>query len=1149
MHVRLGKQEHALLLTMHHIVTDGWSTGIFIRELNHLYNLYVTGESSPLNELQIQYADFAVWQREWLQGEGLEKQLDYWRRQMAGVPATLDLPTDRRRPVVQTFRSKKQEFVVPYAVSQALSQLSHDEGVTLYMVLLAAFQALLSRYSGQNDLCVGTPIANRNRPEIARLIGCFVNMLVMRADLTGAPSFADFLARVKTTALEAYTNQDLPFERLVEALDLERNMSHTPLAQATFTFQNTRNSKLEFANLQVTPLPIEKAAMEFDISLIMAGDAEGLAGAFIYNADLFDKDSIIRSVNHFQRLLKEVATNPDQKLFEIGLLSEQEQKQLILDWNDTSREFRTDKCVHQLFEQQAQRRPDAIALTWEGRHLSYTDLNLRANRLANHLTRLGVGPESLVGICFERSEELILGLLGILKAGGAYVPLDPAYPKQRLDFIFDDAQIEVLLTQSSLRDRLQFSAAHVICLDSDWQALSQEPATTPASRVDIDNSAYVIYTSGSTGQPKGVAVTHSNVTRLLAATEPWFHFSEEDAWALFHSYAFDFSVWEIWGALIYGSRLIVVPYWTSRSPEAFYALLCDEQVTVLNQTPSAFSQLIQAEEAVGARPDFAARLVIFGGEALDLQSLIPWFNRHGDQRPQLVNMFGITETTVHVTYRPISITDAENALGSMIGRPIPDLQTYVLDSRLQPTPIGVAGELYVGGDGVSRGYLARFDLNAERFIPSPFSDKPGARLYRSGDLARYRPDGDIEYLGRIDNQVKIRGHRIELGEVETALRQLPGLSQAAVIVLDRPAGDKHLAAYFVAEPPAAFTADQLRAALAARLPAFMIPASFTPLAALPLTANGKLDRAALPAVGAARPALTAGYVAPTSALQRRLCEAWAQALRLERVGIHDNYFDLGGDSIRSIQLLAGCQRQGLIFDIHELFLHPTVAELAEVVRLQAPAAAKAPAARFGLIGAADRGLLPAGVEEAYPLSKLQWGMIFHSQLSPAANVYHDVFSYRVRGRFDEAVLRQVLKGLSARHEALRTSFELSGYSEPLQLVWEEAEVRLAVERVSGMSEGEQRRAIGEAIRRDLEEGYEWGRAPLLRVVAHELGEDSFQLTVSLHHAVMDGWSYALLRRQLFRGYWAGLKGEEVKAGGRLKSSYRRYVELEQEALR
>ncbi|MDZ7342104.1 MAG: non-ribosomal peptide synthase/polyketide synthase, partial [candidate division KSB1 bacterium] len=739
--VRMDEQNHIVLFTMHHIISDGWSMGVLIREVAILYEAFSQGLPSPLPELPIQYADFAFWQREWLKDEVLEAQVNFWKQQLAGSQPLLELPTDRPRPPLQTYNGNTLAFSLPAELSQAIKALSQAEGATLFMTLLASLQTLLYRYTGQDDINVGTPIANRNRSETESLIGFFVNTLVMRGDLSGDPSFKEVLRRVREMALGAYAHQDLPFEMLVDIIQPKRNMSHTPLFQVMFVLQNLPLGSQKLPDLTLSPVEAETGIAKFDLTVSMVEQGEELAGSFEYNTDLFDTETIESMIEHFKIMLEGIVANPEQPISTLPFLAEAERKQLLYEWNDTSISYPQEKCIHEIVELQVAKNPEAVAVTYENQFFTYGELNARANQLARYLKRFGVGPDVLVGMYMERTLDMVVAILGILKAGGAYVPMDPVYPADRIAFMLEDTQTPVLLTQAHMLDKLPQSQAQVLCLDSDWEKISQESTENLPNEATPEHLAYVIFTSGSTGKPKGCMITHANVVRLFEATDEWYHFDERDVWTFFHSYAFDFSVWEIWGAFFYGGRLVVVPYLVSRSPEAFYQLLCRERVTVLNQTPSAFRQLIRAEETVGQSPDLALRLIIFGGEALEFNSLRPWYDRHGDQQPLLVNMYGITETTVHVTYRPLRLLDLETAPGSVIGIQIPDLQVYILNEHLEPVPVGVPGELYVGGAGVARGYLNRPDLTAQKFIANPFSDKPGDRLYRTGDLGRYLRDG------------------------------------------------------------------------------------------------------------------------------------------------------------------------------------------------------------------------------------------------------------------------------------------------------------------------------------------------------------------------------------------------------------------------
>jgi amino acid adenylation domain-containing protein/FkbH-like protein len=923
--IELNRQDHVLMLVSHHIASDGWARGVLLRELETFYTAFVSGQRALLPELPVQYADYALWQRERMAKGELDEQVSFWKQQLAGAPSVLELPTDRPRPSVQDLREGVHIRVLSRELLDRLHELTQLQGATLFMTLLAAYQVLLYRYSGQEDLVVGSPVAGRNHPSVEGLIGCFINMVVFRNQVAGEQTFRDLLAQVREVALTAQDNQDVPFERLVEELEHGRDMSRAPIFQVVFALENLLSAP-KFPKLQVDLREEETRTAFHDLSLFVAERPDGLRVRFEYRTDLFDAATIQRMAGHFECLLQAIVANPDQNIASLPMLTETERKQLLYGWNE-AQEFAAEVCIHQLVEEQVKRVPNNTALVFEGQAMSYAELNARANQLARYLTRMGIGPDVLVGLCMERSLDMAVGILGIVKAGGAYLPLDPRYPKDRLAFMVEDAKPPVVLTQYELKELLPDVEGQVVAMDADWAEIEREDATDLVCPARPENLAYIIYTSGSTGRPKGCQITHANVVRLFHATQAWYGFDEHDVWTMFHSYAFDFSVWELWGALIYGGRVVVVPYLVSRSSEEFYRLLETEQVTVLNQTPSSFRQLMHAEEMLGVSKDLALRYVIFGGEALEMQSLRPWFQRHGDVKPRLVNMYGITETTVHVTYRPLSLQDT--AAGSVIGCPIPDLQVYLLDRHLQPTPVGVPGEMYVGGAGVARGYLNRPDLNSERFIPDMF--RPGAdkRLYKSGDQARRLANGDIEYLGRIDQQVKIRGFRIELGEIETVLASHPGVRESVVVINSDESGEKRLIAYLVPNNGQPVTSADLYSYLKERLPEYMVPAAFVKLERMPLTSNGKIDRRALPDADVARPEAESAYVAPRTPLEEEVVEAWKEVLGLQRVGVHENFFEIGGHSLLATKVIILLRsRLGINVSLRLLFENPTVAGMA-----------------------------------------------------------------------------------------------------------------------------------------------------------------------------------------------------------------------------
>ena len=936
--IRLGEERHVLLLTLHHIVSDGWSMNVLIEEFSRFYSAYATGAEPGLPALPIQYADYALWQRSWLEAGEQERQLEYWRGKLGERHPVLELPTDHPRPVVPSYRGSRYEFSIEPALAEALRGTARRQGLTLFMLLLGGFNILLQRYSGQTDLRVGVPIANRNRAEVEGLIGLFVNTQVLRSVFDGRTSVATLLAGLKDTVLGAQAHQDLPFERLVEAFKVERSLSHSPLFQVMYNHQPLVadiEALDSVAGLSFGQLDWKSRTTQFDLSLDTYEKGGRLYAALTYATDLFEARTVERMARHWQNLLRGMLENPQASVDSLPMLDAEERGQLLEGWNATAAEYPLQRGVHRLFEEQVERTPTAPALAFGEERLDYAELNRRANRLAHALIERGVGADRLVGVAMERSIEMVVALMAILKAGGAYLPLDPAAPEERLAHILDDSGVRLLLTQGHLLERLPRQAG-VEVLAIDGLVLDGYAESDPLPTLSADNLAYVIYTSGSTGKPKGTLLTHRNALRLFSATEAWFGFDERDVWTLFHSYAFDFSVWEIFGALLYGGRLVIVPQWVSRSPEDFYRLLCREGVTVLNQTPSAFKQLMAvACSADMATQQPALRYVIFGGEALDLQSLRPWFQRFGDRQPQLVNMYGITETTVHVTYRPVSEADLEGGLVSPIGGTIPDLSWYILDRDLNPVPRGAVGELYIGRAGLARGYLRRAGLSATRFVPNPFPGGAGERLYRTGDLARFQADGNIEYIGRIDHQVKVRGFRIELGEIEAALAGLAGVRDAVVLAHDG-VGGTQLAGYVVADSAedAERLRESLRESLKRHLPDYMVPAHLMLLERMPLTVNGKLDRQALPQPDASLS--QQAYRAPGSELEQRIAAIWAEILGVERVGLDDNFFELGGHSLLLLMLKERigdtCQAT---LSISQLMTHASVAEQAACIEGQA----------------------------------------------------------------------------------------------------------------------------------------------------------------------------------------------------------------------
>ncbi len=921
---QLNATSHILQVNMHHIIVDGWSRGIFVREWRVLYEAALTGPASPLPPLPIQYVDFAHWQRQWFTGEVLEKQLKYWKQQLAGVPALLELPTDYPRPPMPRYQGASLSFSLSDELTDQLKQLSQQTGTTLFMTLWSAFATLLSRYSGQSDIVIGSPIANRTHSQIESLIGFFVNTLVLRLDLAENPPFEEILQQARQVALDAYAHQDIPFELLVEALQPERNLSHSPLFNVMFALQNAPLPDLELVGLSLTMLELESVIAEFDLTLEITEIASGLMGRLEYSTDLFERATIERLSGHLQTLLTGIVENPNTPIHELPLLTKAEQQQLLA-WNDTAADYPQYLCIHQLFEAQADKTPNAIAVVFEDQQLTYRELNTKANQLAHYLQTLGVKPEVLVGICVERSIEMVIGLFGILKAGGAYLPLDPAYPTERLAFMLEDAQVSVLLIQSSLKEKLPETKAQVVCLDVEVETLSRYCSENRVSGVVPENLAYVIYTSGSTGKPKGTLIIHQGLLNYLSWSIEHYQVAKGLGAPVYSPLGFDATITSLFLPLLVGQRILLLP--ASHEAEVILtAIQSFQNWSLIKLTPAhleIINTLLLKENLLGK-----TRFLILGGDALFDSSLSFWRTSAPDTR--IINEYGPTETVVGCCVYEV---DAPREGVVPIGRPIANTQLYILDNFLQSLPIGIPGELHIGGAGLARGYLNRPELTAEKFISNPFSDNPKSRLYKTGDLARYLPDGNIEYLGRIDNQVKIRGFRIELGEIEAVLAQHPLVTENAVIVHEASKTDKRLVAYLVPHQGQVIENTALRDFLKERLPDYMIPSAFVTLENLPLTPNGKIDRRALSQLSVSNyPLSEKTFVAPRTPDEKLLADIWAEVLGVERVGVHDNFFELGGHSLLAVSLLAEIEQQfSKQLPLAALFQGATIEELARLL--------------------------------------------------------------------------------------------------------------------------------------------------------------------------------------------------------------------------
>ncbi|WP_164019479.1 non-ribosomal peptide synthase/polyketide synthase, partial [Pyxidicoccus trucidator] len=1093
--LRLSDTEHVLLLCMHHIVSDGWSMGVLVREVAALYAAFAQGLPSPLPELPVQYADYALWQRQWLQGEELERQLSWWKQQLTGAPAHLELPTDNSRPPVRDHRGASVPVHVPVSTWEALKALAQREGVTPFMLLLAAFQVVLHRHSGEEDISVGSPIAGRSRPETQGLIGFFVNTLVLRTRLEGNPSFRELLHRVRETTLGAFAHQDVPFEKLVEQLRPVRDLGRSPLFQVMLVLQPNPLPGLSLPGLTLDSVELESRTSRFDLQLALSESAQGLAGSLEYATDLFEPATMVRLVGHLRQLLEGVLSEPEQRIAELPLLTNAERQQVLVEWNDTRAPLGADTCIHHLFEAQVRRAPDAPALGFEGSWLSYRELDARSNQLAHHLRSLGVGPEVRVGLCAERSLELVVGLFAILKAGGAYVPLDPSYPRQRLEWMLEDARPAVILAQPALLARLpEAPAAFVVPLALEDEALRGLPTHAPASLSTPDSLAYVIFTSGSTGRPKGAMNAHRAVCNRLLWIQHADGLGPQDIVLQKTPYSFDVSVWEFFWPLTSGARLVLARPGGHQEPDYLVRLISEQRVTITHFVPSMLQHFL---EQPGLEKCSSLRRVMCSGEALSPELAQRCLQRLPSA--QLHNLYGPTEAAVEVTAFHCLPQHGRRAIP--IGRPIANTVIRLLDAHLRPVPAGVPGELFIGGIQVGRGYLARPELTAERFIPDPFASEPGARLYRTGDKARWLPDGNIEYLGRLDFQVKVRGLRIELGEIEAALELHPQVRQAVVVVReDSASGDKRLVAYIVA--PSGEQAPSITDArdfLKQRLPEYMVPSAFVSMEALPLNSSGKLDRKALPAPDLSRSEPRNAYVAPRNDVEQRLCDSWAQVLGLKQVGIHDNFFELGGDSIISLQVVARARQTGLALSARQLFQHQTVEQLALVVESASEALS-------------EQGPITGPV----PLTPVQHQQLAHD---PAhAHHFNQAVLLASREPLEPARLEKALARVVTHHDALRLRFRqdagawLQDNASP-----DEASVHLLQVDLSATPASEQPTAL-EAEASRVQASFVLAQPPLLRAALFQLGNGQQRLLLVAHHLVVDAVSWRVILEDLESAY-------------------------------
>jgi amino acid adenylation domain-containing protein len=1127
--LRLSETEHTLLLSAHHIIFDGWSLGVFLRELAAFYEGFSNKNLAWLPPLPIQYADFANWQRQQMQGEILETQLTYWKQQLSGSAAVLNLPTDFSRPAVQSYKGGRQLFELPEHLTEAIRQLSRREKTTVFMTLLAAFKTLLYRYTGQEDILVGSPIASRNSSETESLIGFFVNTLVLRSDLTGNPTFRELLARIREVTLGAYAHQELPFEKLVEELQPNRDLSHSPLFQVMFAFQNASEFALELPGLSLNCQQVHSGTANFDLTLELEATATGLKGWFEYSLDLFEQTTIARMAGHFQNLLESIVANSSARLSDLPMLAEAERQQLLFEWNNPQTNKFQKACIHRLFEAQVSKTPDAVAVQFECRSLTYRELNDRANQLAHYLHSFGVKPDGIVGVYLERSIEAIVGILGVLKAGGAYLPLDPIYAKERLAFMLEDAGVRVLLTQAELKAETPAqNNISVICLDADWPTIAQQNKSNPDSAVEPENLAYIIYTSGSTGKPKGVMVQHQSLANYTQAASVEYGIKAGDRILQFASLSFDASAEEIYPCLTRGATLVLRGNSMLDSISSFLKKCREWQITVLDLPTAYWRELTARLSAEKAEFPPSVRLTIIGGETALSASLNQW-QKCVSEKVRLVNTYGPTETTIVATWCDSLPSSSSSSLPSAprapsavknspktlpIGRPIPNARTYVLDTNLQPVPIGVPGELYIGGAGVARGYINRSDLNREKFIPDLFSKVQGDRLYKTGDLVRYLPDGNLEFLDRTDRQVKIRGFRIELGEIESALSQHPDVQEAVILAREEDSGPKRLIAYLLLNSALSIgnsaLIKNLRSFLREQLPDYMVPASFMFLEAMPLTPNGKVDFKALPAPETNR--LEADFSAPETLEEQVLADIWAEVLGLKQVGTNDNFFELGGHSLLATQLIAKVRdRFQVELSLRCLFQSPTVASLAATI-----AQAKSQQSRSPLISLPAIAPDPQNRYKPFPLNEMQQAYwigrnSFFEMGNVAIHGYVEIESDELDlERFSLAWQRVV-----ERHDMLRAIVLPNGQQQILENVPAYKIEVLDLRSLDPEVAGEQLEAIRDRLSHQVLPLDRW---PLFEICASKIKGRRTRLHISIDALCIDGWSFQILFGDLVQFY-------------------------------
>lgn len=1098
-------EECVLVLVMHHIISDGWSMAVLVEEITKLYSAFSLGISSPLPGLEIQYADYSQWQKEFLQGETLEKQMSYWKNRLGDHPPYLELPTDRPRPAIWTNNGSSASRMIPKRILDEINSLSRNEGVTLFMTLIAAFYVLLYKYTGQTDISLGTPIANRTRKEVENLIGLFINTIVIRTELDGNPAFRELLQRVKKVTLEGYENQDLPFEFIVEKLQPERDMSYQPLFQVMFILQNIPVNSQPLREVEMSMIDVDMGTSTFDITLNLAETYKGLSASIEYNTDLFNRSTIEQMLQHYENLLNNIILSPGSAISSLQIMDEYEINRIVNEWNNSRLLYENCRCIHKLFERQVALCPDSIAAVYEEKSITYRELNERSNQLARKLKKLGMAPENIAAICIERSLEMLISVLGVLKSGGAYLPLDASYPEERLRFMIEDANVKVLITQSHLVNLISSFNGPVVLLDRHAEEIAAESPLNLVNETSEDNLVYVIYTSGSTGRPKGTMITHKS---LINAFKAWENSYELNTRARNHlqmaSFSFDVFAGDWTRALCSGGKLVIAPREILLEGEKLYALMKKEDVNIAEFVPAVLRSLVQYLEESGNKLDFFHLLI--AGSDIWYAGEYKKFRKFCGKDTRLINSFGLTEATIDSSFFETDDLNIPNERLVPIGRPFANMTLYILDEFLNPVTAGVRGELFVGGWGLARGYLGRADITAEKYIPNPFAKDPGERLYRTGDLARYLSDGNIEFLGRKDNQIKLRGLRVELGEIETALSEIENIKDAAVIAREDTPGDKRIAAYLVPREGNTLNVSEIKQSLSGRLPEYMIPYAFVFLPKLPVTSNGKIDRRALPApdINEIMKELKSNYAPPRTAVEEVIAAIWSDILKIQKVGINDNFFELGGHSLLATQVISRIKSTfKLEIPLRSIFENPTVSRLSHIVEAE----------EMNKKGLWNAAILPAPPEENVPLSFSQQRLWFLDQLEPGNTFYNIPETYKIKGRLNIAILEAGFNELIKRHEILRTSF-LTIDGKPKVEISPELKIKINVTDLSEFTGDELDRIIESISRREVQNYIPLNEAPLFRISVLKLSDEDFIILVVFHHIVTDEWSSVIMIKEI-----------------------------------